>query len=97
MAAADKERVQKQTNDLAKLGYYKLEDGSKSTDPENASLLKVKKKRSTLTGSKAQTASSDEGELDVKSAPQTKKAGKGKVKEAEVQKDKKQKADPKVT
>lgn len=30
---------------MAKKGYYTLEDGSKSTDPENAELLKVKKKK----------------------------------------------------
>ena len=98
LAATDKAREAKQAAELAKLGYYLLEDGSKSTDPENAKLLKVKKKRSTLAGSKS-SASSNEGELDVRSAPQTKKAGKGKGKEAQVEAKpgKKQKVEAKVT
>ena len=39
------ERVEAQTEELKKKGYYTLEDGSKSTDPANAALLKIKKKR----------------------------------------------------
>ena len=69
-AALDKEREHKQAAELAKHGYYTLEDGSKSTDPENAKLLKIKKKRSRSKSS----VSSNEGELDVKSAPRTKSA-----------------------
>ena len=81
---------------MAKLGYYKLEDGSKSTDPENAQLLKVKKKRSTLNATKA-SASSDDGELDVRSAPQTKKAAKIKEAKAEAKPEKKQKQEVKAS
>ena len=67
-AQKDKEREDKQARELHKLGYYTLEDGTKSTDPENAKLLKVKKK---LLRSKSSASSKDE-KLDKKSAPKTK-------------------------
>ena len=44
MAEESKVRFEKQVDELKKKGYYTLEDGSKSTDPQNATLLKVKKK-----------------------------------------------------
>ena len=44
MADESKVRFEKQVAELKKKGYYTLEDGSKSTDPQNAQLLKVKKK-----------------------------------------------------
>ena len=44
-AAEDKLRAGRQAKELAEHGYYTLEDGSKSTDEKNKSLLKVKKKR----------------------------------------------------
>lgn len=37
--------VEEQKKELKAKGYYTLEDGSKSTDPQNAHLLKVKKKK----------------------------------------------------
>ena len=40
-----KARVDKQRKELKAKGYYTLEDGSKSTDPENLHLLKLKKKK----------------------------------------------------
>ena len=40
MNETDKERFQKQVAELKKHGYYTLEDGSKSTDPQNADLFK---------------------------------------------------------
>ena len=62
-AGAAKAVAEKQTAELKKKGYYTLEDGSKSTDPQNAHLLKIKKKRS----KKVQGATEDEeeNELDV--------------------------------
>jgi len=39
------EVVGRQKEELKKLGYYMLEDGTKSTDPQNASLFKIKKKK----------------------------------------------------
>jgi len=45
MNETDKKRFEKQVAELKKHGYYTLEDGSKSTDPQNADLLKVKVKR----------------------------------------------------
>lgn len=45
MNAKDKARQEKQAAELKKHGYYTLEDGSKSTDSQNAALLKVKKKK----------------------------------------------------
>ena len=99
LAVKDKAREGKQATELAKLGYYTLPDGTKSTDPENAKLLKVKKKRSTLNRSKS-SASSDGGELDVRSAPATKggkpKAG-AKGAKAEAKPGKKPSAATKVT
>ena len=35
----------RQTEELKRLGYYKLGDGSKSTDIKNKHLLKVKAKK----------------------------------------------------
>jgi len=43
---AAKQLVERQKVELAKKGYYTLEDGSKSTDEKNAHLLKVKKPKS---------------------------------------------------
>ena len=62
-SGAAKAVAEKQTAELKKKGYYTLEDGSKSTDPQNAHLLKIKKKRS----KKVQGATEDEeeNELDV--------------------------------
>jgi len=45
LEAADKKRHDHQVEELKKHGYYKLEDGSKSTDPQNAALFKIKKKK----------------------------------------------------
>ena len=42
-----KQRVEKQRVELGKKGFYTLEDGSKSTDPANSHLLKVKKAKKT--------------------------------------------------
>ena len=47
MHEEDKKRVERQTAELKQKGYYTLADGSKSTDPENAKLLAVKKKKKT--------------------------------------------------
>ena len=41
---------------LAKKGYYMLEDGSKSTDPANSHLLKVKKAKKNKAASTAKPA-----------------------------------------
>jgi hypothetical protein len=41
LAQDDKARVEKQLNELEKKGYFKLDDGTKSTDPVNAHLAKV--------------------------------------------------------
>ena len=48
MNAADKTRQQKQEAELEKKGYFLLEDGTKSTDPQN-----VPKKRKTSKVSKS--------------------------------------------
>ena len=40
MAAEDRARHEKQVEMLAKKGYFKMEDGSKSNDPKNAELFK---------------------------------------------------------
>lgn len=45
-------RFERQVEELKKYGYYKLDDGSKSTDPENAALLKVKVKKNKKSGKK---------------------------------------------
>jgi len=45
MAEEDQKRVTRQTEELKRLGYYKLDDGSKSTDIQNKHLLKVKVKK----------------------------------------------------
>ena len=50
LAAEDKARERRQATELSKYGYYLLEDGSKSTDPVNAKLLKIKRKRSKSSG-----------------------------------------------
>jgi hypothetical protein len=47
-SAADKIRKLKQDADLQRKGYFLLEDGTKSTDPQN-----VPKKRKTLNVSKS--------------------------------------------
>ena len=44
-AEKDKERLEKQKLELKKKGYYTLEDGTKSIDPENKFLVQVKRKR----------------------------------------------------
>lgn len=69
-ATKDKDREHKQIVELTKLGYYTLEDGTKSTDPENAKLLKVKKK---LLRSKSSESSKSE-KLDKKPILKTKSA-----------------------
>ena len=48
LSAADKIRKLKQDADLQRKGYFLLEDGTKSTDPQN-----VPKKRKTLNVSKS--------------------------------------------
>ena len=50
MSQEDKVREEKQKAELAKKGYYTLTNGTKSTDPENAQLLKKKKKSKKITG-----------------------------------------------
>ena len=60
MNEADKKRFEKQAAELKKLGYYKLEDGSKSTDPQNAELLKVKVKRTKKNSRKENSDSEDD-------------------------------------
>lgn len=50
MAADDATRHDRQVEELKKWGYYKLKDGSKSIDPQNAALLKVKQKKKKRTG-----------------------------------------------
>ena len=55
MHEEDKKRVERQTAELKKQGYYTLADGSKSTDPENAKLLAKKKKK---------TAANDESDTE---------------------------------
>ena len=47
LAEEDKKRFDRQVEELKKKGYYTLEDGSKSTDPANASLLQRKKSKAT--------------------------------------------------
>ncbi len=42
---ADKVRYEKQVADNLKQGWFKLADGTKSTDPENAKLFKAKKSK----------------------------------------------------
>ena len=46
LATEDKARYEKQTNELETKGFFKMGDGSKSTDPANAHLAKVKKSKS---------------------------------------------------
>ena len=70
--AKDKTRVERQTAELKKHGYYLLDDGSKSTDEQNSALMKVKKKK-TKKNSKQSAKSNDEEESKVK---ETKKGGK---------------------
>lgn len=43
MASDDLELYKKRMEQRAKLGYFKFEDGSKSTDPKNAKLVKQEK------------------------------------------------------
>ena len=73
-----KERVEKQKLELAAKGYYTLENGTKSTDPENADLLKVKARKS-RDGSKKQSAldldADDESEEEKFVHPPPKRAG----------------------
>ena len=45
MAEEDSKRFARQTDELKKLGYYTLDDGSKSTDEKNKHLFKVKAKK----------------------------------------------------
>lgn len=64
----DKVRYEKQCKELEKKGYYTLSDGSKTTDPQNSHMLKVKKKRA-KTPNKEVEASSDSDGLDVEETP----------------------------
>ena len=60
----------KQTAELKKKGFYTLEDGSKSTDPQNAHLLKIKKKRTKKTQDTSEDAEEqDEEESKPKAKP----------------------------
>jgi hypothetical protein len=43
----EKARVERQTAELAKKGYFTMTDGTKSTDPENADKFKEKKTKKT--------------------------------------------------
>ena len=61
-----KEIVARQKEELKKLGYYMLEDGTKTTDPQNASLLKIKKKK---------TVKNDHAEVNVTSSEEEEKKG----------------------
>jgi len=45
-AADDKVRFEKQTKELETKGWFKMEDGTKSTDPANAHLAKKEKTKS---------------------------------------------------
>ena len=74
--------VKKQKQELAKKGYYTLEDGTKSTDEVNAHLLKVKKPVQRGTNKSKVSASSvdesnDGGKEEKKRArtPAAKKSG----------------------
>ena len=44
MSEADKVREEKQKAELAKKGFFTLSDGTKSTDPTNSHLFKLKKR-----------------------------------------------------
>ena len=44
LATEDQKRFDRQTAELKSKGYFKLEDGTKSTDPANAALFKQKGK-----------------------------------------------------
>ena len=76
-ADASKALVEKQKAELAKKGYYTLSDGSKSTDPQNSDLLKVKKAKRSVgkrSAAAAQESSSEEKASPVKPAKKPKKA-----------------------
>ena len=63
MSEQAKAKVDEQKKELKEKGYYTLEDGSKSTDPQNSHLLKVKgKKRNKPAG---QQAKKDKKEVQV--------------------------------
>lgn len=47
MCDKDKERYERQMSEREKMGYFLLDDKSKSTDEANAKLFKEKKKRAT--------------------------------------------------
>ena len=63
LAEADKARSLRQKEEIKTLGYYTLENGTKSTDPENHHLLKVKKKRAKRT-KKTEETDGDGAESD---------------------------------
>ena len=69
-AEESKELYEKQKVELKKKGYYTLENGTKSTDPENAHLFKVKKSKSEAATKKKSTknaaAEDDEEEEEEK-------------------------------
>ena len=44
-AEKDKQRFERQKQELKKKGYYMFDDGTKSIDPENKALVQIKQKR----------------------------------------------------
>ena len=44
-AEKDKQRFERQKQELKKKGYYTLDDGTKSIDPENKALVQIKQKK----------------------------------------------------
>ena len=55
-------RLAKQNAEREKKGYFTLDDGSKSTDPENAKLFKPAKNSKSKTAAKKTDDDSDEEE-----------------------------------
>ena len=77
MSKSAEDRREAQIEELKKKGFYTLEDGSKSTDPANKALFKLKKKR----GQKNEATSEDEESKSE--VPIVKGAKKAKVDAAE--------------
>ena len=69
-----KELVERQKVELKKKGYYTLENGTKSTDPENSHLLKVKKSKSEAAKKKSIVEDDEEEEEEKFVHPPPKRA-----------------------